>query len=86
MAEHLRFRAQSDVECCPCCGEVRPYPKNAGEWEYRRDPAINYIWNRVSIVQTEVGLVCIPEGNTEPIWWPTLAAWRKVTTSDGGHG
>lgn len=67
---------------CHCCGQSRPYPTAPGVWEYCEHPSIYagdpQRWVKVNIVPGEEGLLVIPVGGKEPIWWPNNAAWRKA--------
>lgn len=76
-------------EYCNTCGQLRDYPTEPGDWEYLENPsvAIDYaiykgdnsrlIWKQVTIVQDDEGLMILPVGKEEPVWWPHHALWRK---------
>jgi hypothetical protein len=71
---------------CTCCGQVRPYPTEPGEWEYCElifMPADKQFWQRVTVKKPDAndrdgqeGLRLWEDGKM--IWWPALAAWRKI--------
>jgi hypothetical protein len=71
---------------CTCCGQVRPYPTEPGEWEYSEliyMPSGKQFWQRVTIKKPDAndrdgqdGLRVWKDG--EMIWWPHNAAWRKI--------
>ena len=37
----------ANVKECPCCRQLRPFPTEPGEWEYREKG--NKIWTRATI-------------------------------------
>ncbi len=79
-----------NIRDCHCCGQPRPYPREPGKWEYlesptmtREDGSTYHKWQRVNVIAHNddyegPSLRIIPEGETEPIWWPSNCAWRKV--------
>lgn len=72
------------IRMCNNCGQDRPYPTRAGRWEYCLDPAVVELkggkreWIPVTIKQTEEGREIWPDGEDEPMWWPSDAMWRKI--------
>ena len=81
----------ANMKPCPCCGQLRPYPTEPGEWEYRQYPWLP--WSKAKIVKsTGKEHHEVPEGEllfygtgeaadvfeTEPSWWPGYAEWRKL--------
>jgi hypothetical protein len=83
-----------DKDFCYCCGQLRPYPTKPGKWEYLENPHLSEYyksigkplnWIRVDVVPDKFdpdsitcNLMIIPEGQTEAIWWPNNAQWRKI--------
>ena len=69
---------------CPCCGQLRPFPTEPGEWEYTEEIYFeNPRWTTVSVRYPELndrdgaeGLRLWKDG--EMIWWPSSCAWRKL--------
>lgn len=72
-----------NTQPCTCCGQERPYPMEPGIWQYRQ-ACLDTDWNTVEIkvvyVEAEKReiLHIFPEGEAEPIWWPTNVQWRKL--------
>lgn len=70
---------EKNTKPCPCCNQTRPYPTDTGIWEYCEYPVMPAsFWVRVTVKRTEDGLTITPEGQNEPIWWPSMASWRKI--------
>lgn len=92
----LAVELNSNEKLCPCCGQVRPYPTEPGAWEYLESPGLARAmhlngkicrvpgWIPVDVVKSEEGegLLCIPVGEHEPIWWPDQAMWRRRNIAD----
>jgi len=75
----------SNMKPCPCCGQMRPYPTEPGEWEYREYSWLP--WEKCKIVRStgkehhevpEGELLFYREGGASPAWWPDHAEWRKI--------
>lgn len=69
---------------CPCCGQLRPFPTEVGEWEYTPEIYFeNPRWFRVTVKLPEPNDRDGQEGlrlwmNGEIVWWPNNCTWRKV--------
>ncbi len=79
-----RHKDTKNIKKCCCCGQLRPYPTEPGEWEYSEDVYFaNPTWIRVSVKLPErddeegqYGLRLWKDGKI--VWWPTNSAWRKI--------
>jgi hypothetical protein len=68
---------------CSCCGQMRDYPTEPGNWEFKDFDH----WRKVTIVRStgkethevpEGELLLYLEGSDKPEWWPNNAQWRKL--------
>jgi hypothetical protein len=77
---------EKNVSPCPCCGQLRPFPTEPGEWEYASTFTIflgDPKWHRATIKLPAQDDRDGQEGlriweNGEMIWWPAKCTWRKV--------
>lgn len=69
---------------CSCCGQMRPFPTEPGEWEYSQNANWdNPTWQSVTVKlplkndrDGGDGLRLWQDGNL--VWWPCNCAWRKI--------
>jgi len=61
---------------CECCGQSRPYPTEPGRWKYKIRP--EGFWHNVTVKEHEEGLTITPDGESEPMWWPSNAQWEEI--------
>jgi hypothetical protein len=71
---------------CPCCGQMRPFPTEPGRWEYGYPYLLNE-WKKCS-VKISTGeehrevppgeLLFYPDGREGPCEWPEYRAWKKL--------
>lgn len=65
-----------NIEPCPCCGQLRPYPTEPGRWRYKTYGLGD--WYTVTVKQDDEGLTMTHDGETKPDWWPGNAEWEQI--------